>query len=185
MLSEELINRMKTKVTILILIFGGLFSLVSLGYFLGKTPNNVTEISIVWSWLIDFGTVLAGIGTIVASYVGYLALNNWKSQSKGLSSLSRLLQTQENVAILCCEFLARTTSVMGNEKEELYNLVQRTEYNFAILSRQISPNIEIVAMKKLIFMPRIRIRDSGVLWDPEKKQLRELERQLNQYIKST
>ena len=174
-------NWIKTKVTIFMLIFVGIFLFISLGYFIGKASNDVTKISVVWSWLIDIGTILAGIGTILAAYVGYLALNNWKNQSKGISSLNRLLQNQENVAVLCCEFLDRTTSVMGNEREEFYNLVKKTEYNFAILSRQISPNIEIVAMKELISMPRVRIRDYGVLWNSEKNQLRKLETQLNQY----
>lgn len=178
------INRMKIKFIILMLVFIGVFSFISLGYFLGKPSNDVTKISIVWSWLIDLGTILAGIGTIVTSYVGYLALNNWKDQSKGISSLNRLLQSQENVAVLCCEFLDRTTSAMGDDKEELYNLIKNTEYNLAVLSRQISPNIEILTMKKLIFMPKVRIRDSGILWNEEKNQLRELEIQLNQYIKN-
>jgi len=175
---------MRTKFTILMLIIISILSFFLLGYFLGKTPSDITKISVVWSWLIDLGTILAGIGTIIASYVGYLALNNWKNQSKGISSLNRLLQNQENVAVLCSEFLERTTSVTGDDKDELYKLVKKTEYNFAILSRQISPNIEILAMKKLIFMPRVRIRDSGVLWEPEKEKLRTLEEQLNQYIKS-
>ena len=153
---------------------------------LGKiqAKENIYDFTIIWSWLVDLGTILAGIGTVFAAYVGYLALNNWKNQSKGQSILVRLIKNQENIAILCCEFLGRTTSVMGKEKEELYELVKSTEDNFSILSRQISPNDEILKMKKLLFMPRVRIRDSGVLWDDEKEKLRKLETELNKYVKN-
>ncbi len=175
---------MKTKVTIFILIFIGILSFISLGYLFGKAPNQTIKVAVIWSWLVDIGTVLAGIGTIMASYVGYLALYNWKKQSKGMSALTRLLENQENVAVLCCEFLNRTTSVMGDDKAELYNLIKKTEYNFSILSRQMSANEEILAMKKLMAMPIVRIRDSGVLWDPEKDKLKDLERRLNKFIKN-
>lgn len=130
----------------------------------------------------NFGTTLVGIGTISASCFAYLALNNWKRQSKGVSSLNRLLNNQENVAILCCEFLDRTTSVMGEQKKELYDLAKLTEKNFSILSRQEHPNGEIIKMKKLLFKPMVRIRDAGLLWDEEKQDLRELEEALKNYI---
>lgn len=175
---------MKYKVTILILISIGAFSLILLGVSLGKVTDIAGRISVVWGWLVDSGTILAGFGTIAASYVGYLALHNWKSQSKDMLSLTRLLENQENVAVLCCEFLDRTKSLMGEEKEEYFHLIKKTEYNFSILSRQVSKNEEILEMKKLIFMPKVRIRDCGVLWDPEKKELKELEDKLNKYIKN-
>jgi hypothetical protein len=79
------------------------------------------------------------------------------------------------VAILCSEFLGRTTGAKGEEQKELYDLIKNTEYNFSIISRQGYPNTEIDAMEKLTFMPRVRIRDPGVLWDPEKNNLQELE----------
>ena len=71
---------------------------------------------------------------------------------------------------------------MGDEKNELYELVKKTENNFSILSRQIHPNTEIIKMKQLLFMPRVRIRDSGLLWDSEKNKLKELEKMLKEYI---
>ena len=148
------------------------------------TQKNTYDLTIIWSWLIDLGTILAGTGTMIAAYVGFLALNNWKNQSKGESSLARLIKTQENVSILCCEFLPRTTSVMGKEREELYDLVKSTEDNFSILSRQIKPNDKVLEMKELLFMPRVRIRDSGVLWEDEKEKLKTLETKLRNYIEN-
>jgi len=162
------------------------FSFLILGIKIGEvhTQKNIYDLKIIWLWLIDLGTILAGIGTVIASYVGFLALNNWKSQSKGESSLARLIKTQENVLILCCEFLPRTTSVMGKEKEELYDLVKATEDNLSILTRQIKPNDKILEIKNLLFMPRIRIRDSGVLWEDEKEKLKTLEIELRNYIEN-
>ena len=177
------LNMKKSSVILLIVVSSILFFF--LGHRIGSTADKAPEISIVWSWLIDLGTILAGVGTVIASYVGYLALSNWKSQSKGESILNRLLANQENIAILCCEFIGRNTGLMGDEREEMHQLIKRTENNFAIISRQVSPNTEVLAMKKLLFMPRVRIRDSGVLWDPEQKQLQQLELKIKLYIEKS
>lgn len=134
--------------------------------------------------LVEFGAFLSGAGTVAAVYVAYLALSNWKHQSKGESTLKRLLACQEKVSILCCEFLDRTTSSMGKEKEELYEIAKSLDRELAILSRQIHPNDEILIMKQLLFMPKVRIRDYGVLWNDEKEKLLALEGALNKYIAS-
>ena len=173
---------MKSKALIFVLSVTAIFASFTIGYTLGISTNTSSKITSVWSRAAELGTIISGIGTLFASYVAYLALTNWKAQSKGESTLKRLLQNQENIAILCCEFLDRTTSVMGDEKNELYELVKKTENNFSILSRQIHPNTEIIKMKKLLFMPRVRIRDSGLLWDSEKQKLKELETMLKEYI---
>ncbi|MDH5880906.1 hypothetical protein L8S15_17590 [Vibrio sp. S/42/10] len=168
---------MKTGVIVFLVVLSNI-----LGIMLGFKFASVREVDAIWLWLVELGTVLAGFGTVFASYVGYLALNNWKSQSKGSSTLNRLLQNQEYIAILCCEFLDRSTSLMGEEKDDMHEIVKKTDKNFAILSRQLKPNTEILEMKKLLQMPRVRIRDSGVLWDDEKGKLRKLELRINEYI---
>jgi|SRR5699024_1121577 len=176
---------MKAKIIVFLVVCSSAFLLMSLGFFLGKSDSGSAKIEIVWEWLAQLGSILSGAATIIASYIAYLALSSWKSQTKGTSTLNRLLKNQENIAILCAELIERTVSVMGSEKEELYNLAKTVEDNFSILSRQISPNNEILKMKQLIFMPKIRIRDYGVLWQEEKDQLLNLEKQLNEYIKNT
>lgn len=132
--------------------------------------------------LVELGTFLSGVGTIAAVYVAFLALNNWKSQSKGEPALKRLLTCQEEVSILCCELLDRTSNVMGKEKEELYAVVKSLDSNLAILSRQVHPNGEILSMKQLLYMPKVRVRDCGVLWSAEKENLLTLEEKINKYI---
>lgn len=134
--------------------------------------------------LVELGAFLSGAGTVAAVYVAYLALSNWKHQSKGESTLKRLLSCQEKVSILCCEFLDRTTSLMGEEKEELYEIAKSLDRELAILSRQIHPNDEILIMKQLLIMPKVRTRDHGVLWNDEKEKLLALEVTLNKYIAS-
>jgi hypothetical protein len=134
--------------------------------------------------LVELGAFLSGVGTVAAVYIAYLALSNWKHQSKGESTLNRLLSCQEKVSILCCEFLERTTSLMGEDKEELYEVAKSLDRELAILSRQIHPNEEVLIMKKLLFMPKVRIRDYGVLWNDEKVNLLALEEALNKYIAS-
>ena len=174
---------MKLKLITATLLLISFFAFTVLGIYIEKTPTDTKEILTIWSWLTSLGTILAGVGTVIASYAAVLALDNWKKQSKGVSSINRLLANQENVAILCCEFLDRTTSVMGEERNEFYLLAKKTEDNFSILSRQIFPNTELLEMNKLLFMPKVKIRDSGLMWDNEKQQLHELEKKLNQFIK--
>lgn len=73
---------------------------------------------------------------------------------------------------------------MGEEKEELYEVAKSLDRELAILSRQIHPSEEILIMKQLLFMPKVRIRDYGVLWNDEKEKLLTLEGALNKYIAS-
>jgi hypothetical protein len=159
-------------------------SLLLLGGYLYCEFFDQNTAALIRLRLVEFGTFLSGVGTVAAVYVAYLALSNWKHQSKGESTLKRLLACQEKVSILCCEFLARTTSSMGQEKEELYEIAKSLDRDLAILSRQIHPNDEILTMKQLLLMPKVRIRDHGMLWDDEKEKLLALEGALNKYIAS-
>jgi hypothetical protein len=157
-------------------------STICLGFNLGREESGSNYVGILWKWLIDLGTLFAGIGALIASYVGYMALDNWKHQSKGKVSLDRLLENQDNIAVLCCEFMTRTNGLMGNERDDFYRLTKAIDKNFSVLSRQISPNNEMLEMKELLRMPSVRIRDSGVLWEDEKAKLSQLEKKLKKYI---
>ena len=110
--------------------------LVAFGWLMGKHANSTSFITIAFQWLVDIGPIiLAGLGTLCAAYVGYLALSAWKVQSKGQSSITRLIECQEALAVLCVEVLPTTVSLPQEKRNELYRLFERLLVNLAVLSR--------------------------------------------------
>lgn len=152
-------------------------------FFQNKYLNDNQMISI-WILINNIGTFLSGIGAIAATFVAFLALSSWREQSKGGSTLNRLVNCQEKISILCCEFLDRKTSVSSEEKERLHGIAQSLDSDLAILSRIIKKNEKILEIKEMLFMPRVRIRDYGVLWEIEKQQLIRAEEEIKKLMKN-
>lgn len=149
-----------------------------------STCLNENQTISIWSLINTIGTFLGGVGTIAASFCAFLALSNWKEQSKGGSTLNRLVSCREKISILCCEFLDRKISVSPEEKERLHGVAQSLDSDLAILSRIINKNEKILEIKEMLFMPRVRIRDYGVLWEEEKNQLVRAEEEIKKFMKN-
>lgn len=149
-----------------------------------STYLNENKIISIWNLINNIGTFMGGIGTIAATFFAFLALSNWKEQSKGGSILNRLVNCQEKISILCCEFLDRKISVSPEEKERLHGVAQSLDSDLAILSRIVKKNEKILEIKEMLFMPRVRIRDYGVLWEEEIKQLIRAEEEIKKFMKN-
>ncbi|EMK3451806.1 hypothetical protein V8087_004199 [Vibrio vulnificus] len=152
--------------------------LVAFGWLMGKHANSTSFITITFQWLVDIGTILAGLGTLCAAYVGYLALSAWKVQSKGQSSITRLIECQEAIAVLCVEVLPATVSLPQEKRNELYRLFERLLVNLAVLSRTSSHKNELQRIRQSLLVPSYRFRDYGVIWPDDKEKLKAAEEQL-------
>ncbi|MFO4696004.1 hypothetical protein [Vibrio cholerae] len=156
--------------------------LIAFGWLMGKQTDSTSFIIIAFQWLVDIGTILAGFGTLCAAYVGYLALSAWKVQSKGQSSIVRLLECQEALAVLCVEVLPATTSLPLEKKYELYSLFERLLVNLAVLSRTSAHKNELQGIRQSLLVTSYRFRDSGVIWPDDKEKLKAAEEQLIRVI---
>ncbi|EHU9446940.1 hypothetical protein KZY42_004452 [Vibrio vulnificus] len=156
--------------------------LVAFGWLLGKYSASTEFIAHAFSWLVDVGTILAGLGTVCAAYVGYLALSAWKVQSKGQSNLTRLIECQEIMAVLCVELLEETTSLPKDKRDELYESFQRLLVNLAVVSRTSSYKSELLHIRQVLLVPSYVFRDSGIVWPDDKEKIKVAEKLLNNLI---
>ncbi|EJA3105274.1 hypothetical protein MWT34_004483 [Vibrio vulnificus] len=156
--------------------------LVAFGWLLGKYSASTKFIAHAFSWLVDVGTILAGLGTICAAYVGYLALSAWKEQSKGQSSISRLIECQEVLAVLCVELLPATSSLPTEKRKELYKSFERLLVNLAVVSRTSIYRNELLSIRQSLLIPSYKFRDNGVVWPDDKAKLEAAEKQLIRII---
>lgn len=166
-------------------MFGALvaaLSLISFGWLLGKYAPSTAFITVVFQWLVDIGSILSGFGTVCAAYVGYLALSDWKVQSKGQSNLTRLLECQEIMAVLCVELLEETTSLPKEKRDELYESFQRLLVNLAVVSRTSSYKSELLHIRQVLLVPSYLFRDSGIVWPDDKEKIKVAEKLLNNLI---
>ncbi|GAB7227514.1 hypothetical protein VrSk94_11960 [Vibrio rotiferianus] len=125
---------------------------------------------------------MSGFGAVCAAYVGYIALSTWKVQSKGQSNLSRLIECQEIMAVLCVELLEETTSLSKDKRDELYELFQRLLVNLAVVSRTSSYKSELLHIRQVLLVPSYVFRDSGIVWPDDKEKIGVAEKLLNNLI---
>ncbi|AIV05879.1 hypothetical protein LA59_10505 [Vibrio harveyi] len=103
---------------------------------MGSTSSSTAFVGIIFDWLVDIGTIAAGIGTIAASCIAYLALTAWKQQQKGQSKLSILLENQTHIAVMCAEFGSSGTFHLDPSiASDLHIRAQKVVGNFAVISR--------------------------------------------------
>ncbi|EGR1129987.1 TPA: hypothetical protein ACNUQ9_003531 [Vibrio cholerae] len=158
--------------------------LIAFGWLMGKQADSTSFITIAFQWLVDIGTILAGLGTLCAAYVGFLALSAWKVQSKGQSNIARLIECQEALAVLCVELLPTTVSLPPEKRNELYSLFERLLVNLAVLSRTSAHRNELQSIRQSLLLPSYLFRDYGVIWPPNKEKLMAAEEQLIRLIES-
>ena len=156
--------------------------LIAFGWLMGKQAHSTSFVKIAFQWLVDIGTILAGLGTLCAAYVGYLALSAWKVQSKGQSSITRLIECQEVLAVLCVEVLPANVSLPQEKRNELYSLFERLLVNLAVLSRTSPHRNELQGIRQTLLVPSYRFRDYGVMWSDDKEKLKTAEERLIRVI---
>lgn len=158
--------------------------LVAFGWLLGHHSHSTSFVETTFKWLVDIGTILAGLGTVCAAYVGYLALNAWKVQSKGQSSISRLIECQEILAVLCVELLPKTSSLPTVKRDELYKSFEKLLVNLAVLSRGSPHKFELNGIRQSLLISSYRFRDYGSMWPEDKATLKSAEERLIKLIES-
>lgn len=156
--------------------------LIAFGWLMGKEADSTSFVKIVFEWLVDVGTILAGLGTLCAVYVGYLALSAWKVQSKGQSSITRLIECQEALAVLCVEVLPANVSLTEGKRNELDSLFERLLVNLAVLSRTSPHRNELQGIRQSLLIPSYQFRDYGRMWPDEKEELKAAEERLIRVI---
>ncbi len=178
-------NNLTVKYRFISMVTGSIVAalcLITLGWLMGKHAVSTSFIGIAFQWLVDIGTILAGFGTLCAAYVGYRALSAWKVQSKGQSRISRLVECQEILAVLCVEVLPATVSLPQEKKEELHNLFERLLVNLAVLSRASPHRNELQGIRQSLLIPSYKFRDYGLIWPDDKEKLAAAETRLNKLI---
>ncbi|EIC9816967.1 MULTISPECIES: hypothetical protein [Vibrio] len=116
-------------------LIGGI-SLIAFGWLMGSTPSSTSFVDTIFGWLVDIGTIAAGVGTIAASRIAYLALSAWKLQQKGQSKLSLLLENQAHIAVMSVEFGSQGTFRLDSDiANDLHIRAKKVVDNFAVISR--------------------------------------------------
>jgi len=158
--------------------------LISFGCLLGQFENSTEKFNLILNWFVNIGSILSGLGTVCAAFIGYLALNAWKTQTKGLSNINRLIECQESIAVLCVELMPITASISVDKRKELYKVFERLLINLAVIARTSSCKEELNGIRQSLLFSSYRFRDNGFFWSDDKEKLSVAESRLNKIIEN-
>lgn len=77
---DKLLRFSDTNLFVAISTFVFAVTFIALGWLLGARSNTTQFINVIWTWLVDVGTILAGFGTATAAFFASQALSSWKAQ---------------------------------------------------------------------------------------------------------